>query len=836
MGDEDEEENVNCPVLCATEEGEEVRLESSISGAALMADSSCTSAERRKRVGAACYAIRQALQDLGDEYMASGGRKDENLGKAVDDIERKTRDLRRQLRKGAAEYVSDCFQETAQVPFLLLLEAAYAGNEHQVEGYATVFADHVNIPVGMANVACSMSSDEGGVKTVRCAAAHLEDLCPQVIDAARVLAAHPRSKTALKNLDALCDAWESHVRLLNEALDDITRIDDDLADSENPILEDLNECDEENDADALDSTAGAIRGRSACACSAAMFETDNYEPGIYTERVLDAEAVYRIVRATPQSHILEDLNECDEENDADALDSTAGAIRGRSACACSAAMFETDNYEPGIYTERVLDAEAVYRIVRATPQSHILEDLNECDEENDADALDSTAGAIRGRSACACSAAMFETDNYEPGIYTERVLDAEAVYRIVRATPQSHILEDLNECDEENDADALDSTAGAIRGRSACACSAAMFETDNYEPGIYTERVLDAEAVYRIVRATPQSHILEDLNECDEENDADALDSTAGAIRGRSACACSAAMFETDNYEPGIYTERVLDAEAVYRIVRATPQSHILEDLNECDEENDADALDSTAGAIRGRSACACSAAMFETDNYEPGIYTERVLDAEAVYRIVRATPQSHILEDLNECDEENDADALDSTAGAIRGRSACACSAAMFETDNYEPGIYTERVLDAEAVHRIVRATPQSHILEDLNECDEENDADALDSPAGAIRGRSAGACNAAMSETDNYEPGISTERVLDAEAVLPLVRATPESHILEDLNECDEENDADALDSPAGAIRGRSAGAFNAAMFERWITTSRGSTRNVCSKLWPC
>ena len=47
----------------------EEQLESIISGAALMADSSCTRDNRRERIVAECNAVRQALQDLLSEYM-----------------------------------------------------------------------------------------------------------------------------------------------------------------------------------------------------------------------------------------------------------------------------------------------------------------------------------------------------------------------------------------------------------------------------------------------------------------------------------------------------------------------------------------------------------------------------------------------------------------------------------------------------------------------------------------------------------------------------------------------------------------------------------------------
>ena len=60
---------------------------------------------------------------------------------------------------------------------------------------------------------------------------------------------------------------------------------------------------------------------------------------------------------------------------------------------------------------------------------------------------------------------------------------------------------------------------------------------------------------------------------------------------------------------------------------------------------------------------------------------------------------ESHILEDVNKCVlalQESDADTLDRTAGAIRGRCARVCNVVTAEMDNYEPGDYTDRVMQA--------------------------------------------------------------------------------------------------------------------------------------------
>ncbi|XP_023080741.1 catenin alpha-2 isoform X1 [Piliocolobus tephrosceles] len=282
----------------------EERLESIISGAALMADSSCTRDDRRERIVAECNAVRQALQDLLSEYMnncrlgtwtdecCETGRKEKGdpLNIAIDKMTKKTRDLRRQLRKAVMDHISDSFLET-NVPLLVLIEAAKSGNEKEVKEYAQVFREHANKLVEVANLACSISNNEEGVKLVRMAATQIDSLCPQVINAALTLAARPQSKVAQDNMDVFKDQWEKQVRVLTEAVDDITSVDDFLSVSENHILEDVNKCVialQEGDVDTLDRTAGAIRGRAARVIHIINAEMENYEAGVYTEKVLEA--------------------------------------------------------------------------------------------------------------------------------------------------------------------------------------------------------------------------------------------------------------------------------------------------------------------------------------------------------------------------------------------------------------------------------------------------------------------------------------------------------------------------------------------------------------------
>ncbi|XP_035795131.1 catenin alpha isoform X4 [Anopheles albimanus] len=275
----------------------EERLESIISAAALMADADCTRDERRERIVGECNAVRQALQDLLSEYMSNMGTKDRTpeLERAIGHMYRKTKDLRRQLRKAVVDHVSDSFLET-NMPLLDLIEAARSGNEKVVRERADIFTKHAEKLVEVANLVCSMSNNEDGVKMVRYAADQIETLCPQVINAALILAARSNSKVAQENMEAYRLAWENQVRILTEAVDDITTIDDFLAVSENHILEDVNKCVlalQEGDALDLRNTAGAIQGRSARVCNVVEAEMDNYEPCIYTKRVLEAVKVLR---------------------------------------------------------------------------------------------------------------------------------------------------------------------------------------------------------------------------------------------------------------------------------------------------------------------------------------------------------------------------------------------------------------------------------------------------------------------------------------------------------------------------------------------------------------
>ena len=231
------------------------------------------------------------LQDLLSEYISTQGTGgSRSLENSLDTISNKTRDLRRQLRKAVVDHVSDSFLETG-APLAVLISAALEGGEREVEDASQMFSEHAAKLVEVASLACSMSGSEEGVKMVRHAALQIDNLCPQVINAAKILSNRPKSKVALENMEVFKLAWEQQLQLLTDAVDDIVTVEDFLAVSENHILEDVNRCClalQEKDSGTLESVAASIRGRSWRISDVVTAEMDNFQPGLYTERVLEA--------------------------------------------------------------------------------------------------------------------------------------------------------------------------------------------------------------------------------------------------------------------------------------------------------------------------------------------------------------------------------------------------------------------------------------------------------------------------------------------------------------------------------------------------------------------
>uniref|UniRef100_A0A0A9YR99 Catenin alpha n=2 Tax=Lygus hesperus TaxID=30085 RepID=A0A0A9YR99_LYGHE len=276
-------------------------LESIINGASLIADSPYTRDDRRDGIYAECNAVRKALQDLLSECMTNMGGKINNkeLEKEISQeikgkMQKKTRELKRKLQKTVVDHVSDIFLDTT-TPLDDLIVAARSGNKKLVEDSAHSFSDHAQTLVKIATHAATLSNNEEGVKTVRYSAAQVETLCPQVVNAARILASL-KSQEAEENMNVFKEAWEGQVRTLMRAVDSITDVNEFMAVSENHILEDINNCStaiQEGDVEYLSRNASAITGRSERVANVALTQVRNCQPGEYTAKIVEAVHVLR---------------------------------------------------------------------------------------------------------------------------------------------------------------------------------------------------------------------------------------------------------------------------------------------------------------------------------------------------------------------------------------------------------------------------------------------------------------------------------------------------------------------------------------------------------------
>ncbi|XP_046858582.1 catenin alpha-2-like [Xenia sp. Carnegie-2017] len=199
----------------------EEQTERILSGARRLSDLPTTRPTTKERLLEECVKVHTALQELVSIYIHYAETKqtptpNDELNESIDRMADKTQDLRRQMRVAVADHISDTFRHS--VPLMLLVDAAKDGNQRGVEECAIVFSEGAAKLEEVANLACSVSNNAEGVKLFRVITKKIHNLCPQVINAARALAARPRSRTAGANIDTFKATWESQVHLLVEAV------------------------------------------------------------------------------------------------------------------------------------------------------------------------------------------------------------------------------------------------------------------------------------------------------------------------------------------------------------------------------------------------------------------------------------------------------------------------------------------------------------------------------------------------------------------------------------------------------------------------------------------
>lgn len=244
-----------------------------------------------------CNSVRQALQDLLSEYMtiATTHEPSGNLNTALDQMFKKTRDLRRHLRQAAVDHVSYRFLIEPEL-VTSLVEAAKGGDEISVEEYAQALRKNSKMLMDVAYLNCCMSTNEIAVDRVNLNIKQFEKLSSQVVNAAKILSNRTSSKAALENMEEFHSRWKDQIQELVDALHKIIYIDDLLALSELHTKEDKQDGTvalQQDDKPTFVRVGASISGRVANLHKAVEAEMNNYEKCPFTESVLKANATLK---------------------------------------------------------------------------------------------------------------------------------------------------------------------------------------------------------------------------------------------------------------------------------------------------------------------------------------------------------------------------------------------------------------------------------------------------------------------------------------------------------------------------------------------------------------
>ena len=267
-------------------------LEQIASGSAVIADLSNTRPERHSQIVLGVNNLRQALQDLLTQYEKNMGRAEpnEDLDLSIVHLLNKVKDLRRFLRRAIIDHVSDGFADT-RTPLAYLIDSARHGDLARTKDASIMFDVHAKNLVNVARLVCDMSNDVDGVRVLRYSALLCEKIAPQVINAAELLCEKPDSPFGQENMQVFEQVWLERLKVLIMAMDSLISVDDFLSVTEAHISEDVKagiQAIIEKDADNLDRSAGAIRGRSMRICEVVSNEIEQLPPSQYVENVKNA--------------------------------------------------------------------------------------------------------------------------------------------------------------------------------------------------------------------------------------------------------------------------------------------------------------------------------------------------------------------------------------------------------------------------------------------------------------------------------------------------------------------------------------------------------------------
>jgi len=282
----------------------------------------------KEKMNEACRNTNKALLALlesctGTRKSSVSGGAPLDIDSAKASLQRNSIELSKLVRDCLAGSIADTFLRT-DAPLVSLIEAAEAGDIEETDSRSVIFLGHNAKIVEVSNTACTMAADPEKIKIVRLCAGKLSEIGEQVSHAAKTTADHPGSAFAKENMYLLRDMWLQQVKILTEAVDDITNIDDYLKACEKRIKADTNravDAMQQKNVTEVHRAAITIRMRVKRADDVIMADIeDNKPPAPYVVKVKKCLTQFK---ANDLSHFLNHINYVVKSADGSPVDDKA---------------------------------------------------------------------------------------------------------------------------------------------------------------------------------------------------------------------------------------------------------------------------------------------------------------------------------------------------------------------------------------------------------------------------------------------------------------------------------------------------------------------------------
>ncbi|CAL8098843.1 unnamed protein product [Calicophoron daubneyi] len=260
-----------------------------------LADSNQTHPSRRSAIYSQCKKLRATLESLLREYNTKPTNQT-FLNEAMENLLTVTGGLKQLVTRTAVEHAAETFMNKNQ-PLMSLSDATKFGNDKSMENAAQSFQDHSAAMVSAAYEIFSVTSNEKVAESAQMYCSQLEQLCPQVINAAYLNFKYPYSRSAEANLEAFKDAYQNSAHLLNSNINKLTNMHDFLAVSDDQMLLDyensLRALSERNES-MVDQTSTAMQHRSSHMCEAVILKmADEKNNPEYVDHVMEKVTLLR---------------------------------------------------------------------------------------------------------------------------------------------------------------------------------------------------------------------------------------------------------------------------------------------------------------------------------------------------------------------------------------------------------------------------------------------------------------------------------------------------------------------------------------------------------------